>query len=122
MPLSESIKNNLVENAENDKDHERSFRIFLIILIPEFIHNFVDRFFNIINSFPCIKKDFLPISSTRPTILPDISSKRSCICFSMFWTKALSSFVEGSSPFLSINFQIIIKIIEQSYQLLFVII
>lgn len=30
-------------------------------------------------------------------MLPDISSNRSCICLSMFWTKALSYLVDGSS-------------------------
>ena len=55
-----------------------------------FIISFIDFYMSSI---------LFPISSPRPTMLPDISSNLSCICFSIFWTKAFNSFVEGSYTF-----------------------
>lgn len=68
----------------------------MLLLLSQIIHNLPDRFLNIIDTLAYISLT-IPISSTRPMMFEDISSKRSCICFSMFCTNWFSYFVLGSS-------------------------
>ena len=68
----------------------------MLLLLAEVVHDVADRFLNVIDPLSYLIAS-IPISSTRPMMLEDISSKRSCICFSMFCTNWFSYFVLGSS-------------------------
>lgn len=81
---------------DESSQQESLFIVPMLLLLAQIIHDLSDGFLNIVDSLACINSS-LPISSTLPMMFEDISSKRSCICFSMFCTNWLSYLVLGSS-------------------------
>ena len=68
----------------------------MLLLLAQIVHDLSDGLLDVVDTLACIVAP-IPISSTLPMMLEDISSKRYCICFSMFCTNWFSYFVLGSS-------------------------
>lgn len=81
---------------DESSQQESLLIVAMLLLLSQIIHNLSDGFLDIIDSLAYILS-IIPISSTLPMMLEDISSKRSCICFNMFCTNWFSYLVLGSS-------------------------